>query len=65
MQRRKAEEGKSAKKWQELLDEIHFTNTDSRYAGRLDDNRGGNIIVTIGKVREIINFNAKLKNKST
>ena len=35
-----------------------------RSAGRLDDKQGGDTIVTMESVREAINFNAELKDKS-
>jgi len=42
-----------------------FTNTDPRYAGRLDDTQGGVTIVTMERVREAIVFNAELADEST
>jgi len=42
-----------------------FTNADPRYAGRLDDKHGGDIIVTMERVREAIAFNAELVDEST
>jgi len=38
-----------------------FTNTDPRYAGRLD----GDTIVMMKRVREAIAFNAELADEST
>ena len=42
-----------------------FTNSDPRYAGRLDDKQGGNTIMTMERVREAITFNAELADEST
>jgi len=42
-----------------------FTNTDPRYAGRLDDKQGGDTIATMERVREAIAFNAQLADEST
>jgi len=42
-----------------------FTNVDPRYAGRLDDKQGSDTIVTMGRVREAIAFNAELADEST
>ena len=42
-----------------------FTNTDPRYAGRSDDKQGGDTIVTMERVREVITFNAELADQST
>ena len=42
-----------------------FTNADPKYAGRLDDNQGGDTIVTMERVREAITFNAELADEST
>jgi len=42
-----------------------FTNTDPRYADRLDDKKGGDTIVTMERVREAITFNAELADEST
>jgi len=42
-----------------------FTNADPRYAGRLNDKQGSDTIVTMGKVREAIAFNAELADEST
>jgi len=42
-----------------------FTNADARYAGRFDDKQGGDTIVTMARVREVIAFNAELANEST
>ena len=42
-----------------------FTNADLRYAGRLDDKRGGDTVVTMERVREAIAFNAELADEST
>jgi len=41
------------------------TNADPRYAGRFDDKQGSDIIVIMERVREAINFNAKLVDEST
>ena len=38
-----------------------FTNADPRYAGRFDDKQGGDTIVTMERVREVIAFNAEFK----
>ena len=42
-----------------------FTNADPRYAGRLDDKQGGDTVVTMERVREVITFNAELADEST
>ena len=42
-----------------------FTNTDPRYAGRLDDKQGVDTIVTMERVEEAITFIAELADKST
>jgi len=42
-----------------------FTNADPRYAGRLDDKQGGDIIVMTERVREAIAFHADLADEST
>jgi len=42
-------EGESGKKWEEPLGGILFTNADPRYAGRLNNKRGSDIIVTMDK----------------
>jgi len=43
-----------------------FTNSDPRYAGRLDDTQGGgDTIVTMERVREAIAFNVELADEST
>jgi len=42
-----------------------FTNADPRYAGRFDDKRGGDTIVTMMRVREVTAFNAELADEST
>jgi len=41
-----------------------FTNADLKYS-RLDDKQGGDIIVTMKRVREAIAFNAELADEST
>jgi len=42
-----------------------FTNADPGYAGRSDDEQGGDIIVTMERVREAIAFNAELADESS
>jgi len=42
-----------------------FTTADPRFAGRLDDKHGGDIIVTVERVREAIAVNAVLADEST
>jgi len=42
-----------------------FTNTDPRYAGRLDDKQDGNTIVTMERVGEAIAFNTELTDEFT
>jgi len=42
-----------------------LTNEDPRYAGRFDDKQGGATIVTMGRVRQVIAFNAELADEST
>jgi len=42
-----------------------FSNTDPRYAGRLDNKQGGDTIATMERVREAIAFNAELADEST
>jgi len=42
-----------------------FTDADPGYAGRLDDKQGGDIIVTMERVREAIAFNADVADEST
>jgi len=44
---------------------VIFTNADPRYAGRLDDKQGGDIIVMMERVREAIAFHAELADEST
>ena len=58
-------EGESKKEWEKPLCGVLFTNSDPRYAGRLDDKQGGDIIVTMNRVKEVFAFNAKLENEST
>ena len=41
-----------------------FTNADPRYAGRLDDKQGGDTVVTMERVREVIPFNVELADES-
>jgi len=42
-----------------------LTNTDPRYAGRLDDKQGIDTIVTMERERKAIAFNAELTDEST
>jgi len=42
-----------------------FTNADPRYAGRLDDKKGGDTIVMMERVREATVFNTELADEST
>jgi len=42
-----------------------FTNSDPRYASRLNDKQGGDTIVTMESFREAIAFNAELADEST
>ena len=42
-----------------------LTNADPRYASRLDDKHGGDTIVAMERVREIIAFNVELADEST
>jgi len=44
---------------QQPLISMIFTNADPKYAGRLDDKQGGDIIVTMERVREAIAFNVE------
>jgi len=50
---------------QQPLNGMIFTNTDPRYAGRLDDKQDGNIIVTMERVGEAIAFNTELTDEFT
>jgi len=50
---------------QQPLISMIFTNADPRYAGRLDDKQGGDIIVMTERVREAIAFHADLADEST
>jgi len=52
-------------KLQQPLIGMIFTNADPRYACRLDDKQGGDMIVTMERVREAIAFNAELADEST
>jgi len=49
------------------IDRHVFTNADPRYDGRLDDKpeQGGDTIVTMERVGEVITFNAELADEST
>jgi len=49
---------------QQPLNSMIFTNADLKYS-RLDDKQGGDIIVTMKRVREAIAFNAELADEST
>ena len=42
-----------------------FTDADPKYAGRFDDEQGGDAIVTMQRVRKAIAFNAELADEST
>ena len=44
---------------------MRFTNTDPRYVGRDDDRQGGDTIMTMERVREIIFYNAGLNDDTT
>ena len=44
---------------------MRFTNADPRYAGREDDKQGGDTIMTMERVKEMISYNAELKNDAT
>jgi len=50
---------------QQPLIGIIFTNADPRYTGRFDDKQGGDIIVTMERLREAIAFNTELVDEST
>ena len=52
-------------KLQQPLIGMIFTNADPRYACRLDDKQGGDMIVTMERVREAIAFIAELADEST
>ena len=58
-------EGESEKKWEKPPGGVLFTNADRRYAGRLYDKQGGDNMVTMDRVKEVIAFNVKLENEST
>ena len=44
---------------------MRFTNADPRYAGRDDDKQGGDTIMTMKKVRQMISYNAKQNDDNT
>ena len=44
---------------------MRFTNTGPRYAGRDDDKQGGDTIITMKRVREMISYNAGLNDDAT
>jgi len=48
----------------QLLIGMIFTDADPGYAGRLDDKQGGDIIVTMERVRQAIAFNADVADES-
>ena len=47
------------------LDGKVFTNADPRYAGKLDDLQGGDTIMLMQQVREVITVNQEMKDKSS
>ena len=44
---------------------MRFTNADPKYAGRDDDKQGGDTIMTMERVREIMSYNAGLDDDTT
>jgi len=44
---------------------VVFTNADPRYAGKLDDPQGGDTVILMQQVREVMTVNQEMKDESS
>ena len=57
--------GKQMKTKGKRTEGIVFTNTDPRYAGKLDDPQGGDATMLMQQVREVMTVNQEMTDKSS